>query len=94
MNLEQIRSAALETCYIGVLEALLGCKTHNQAWSGRFGKKISTWAQAKKIMDHEVQQWAIYSAKAADILDGQAKQALRASASLPTWILPEGAIGT
>ncbi|KAK3275731.1 hypothetical protein CYMTET_16154 [Cymbomonas tetramitiformis] len=93
MNLQQIRNAVLETVYLGVLEALLNCKTVDEMWNERYGGNIRTATLARKALMMEVEDWATIqkTPHGWDLLDSRCKRYLRAKGVQPdTWIVPEG----
>ncbi|KAK3236029.1 hypothetical protein CYMTET_53797 [Cymbomonas tetramitiformis] len=91
-NLQQIRNAVLETVYLGVLEALLRCKSYDDMWNERFGGVRSSAAARKSLM-MEVEDFATIqkTEHGWDMLDSRCKRFMRSKNVQPdTWIIPEG----
>ena len=92
-NLEQIRDAILQSLYIGVIEALLRCKTSSQLFMQCYGKAL-TVATARKRLKLEVEAFAEIqkSDHGWDMLNSRAQRVLKAVSGVTpdAWILDDG----
>jgi hypothetical protein len=92
MNLEQIRDAILQSLYIGVIEALLRCKTNSHIFMQCYGKSL-TAVTARKRLDMEVESWAEIQKTdyGWDMLNSRAQKILKLNGVTPdAWIVDDG----
>ena len=92
MNLEQIRDAILQSLYIGVIEALLKCKSNTQVFTQCFGKTLTTLS-ARKRLDHEVESWGEIqkTEHGWDMLNSRAQKILKLNGVAPdAWVVDDG----
>ena len=88
MNLEQITSAVHETCFFGVLHALLAGKNHYKEWQRQYGRRIS---RIGDLLSLERNRWAICqkTERGLYLLDAEMKDAMKYQNVAPdTWIFP------
>lgn len=94
MNLEQIRNAVLETAYLGVIQAYLGCKSPYVPGGLRTaGSARLTGRHLRAALSTEVEQFAMVqkSEYGFDLLHKAGSKALKLIGVKPNlWILPEG----
>jgi len=87
-NLEQITSAVHETCFFGVLHALLAGKNHYKEWNRQYGRRVS---RISDLMSIERNRWAICqkTERGLYLLDAEMKDSMKYQNVVPdTWIFP------
>ena len=87
-NLEQISSAVHETCYYGVLHALLSGKNHWKEWNRQYGRRVT---RIDDLLRQDRNRWAIAqkTPRGLFLLDATLREMLSHQGVKPdTWILP------
>jgi len=93
MQLEQIRNAIIDTCYIGVIEAYLRSKQFQTAFSKRYGFNGVGATRLRTMLAEETDIYAAVQKNdhGFDILDSRLKRQMSVSGVTPDlWILPQG----
>lgn len=88
MNLRQIVEAIHETCYFGVIHALLHGKDYYREWQRKYGVKASSLSE---IMQREKNNWACVQKKERGLylLDAECKNMMSYEGVTPNlWIFP------
>ena len=88
MNLEQITSAVHETCFFGVLHALLAGKNHYKEWQRQYGRRVQ---RVGDLLSIERNRWAVCqkTERGLYMLDAEMKDAMKYENVRPnTWIFP------
>ena len=88
MNLEQITSAVHETCFFGVLHALLAGKNHYKEWQRQYGRRVQ---RVGDLLSIERNRWAVCqkTERGLYMLDAEMKDAMKYENVSPnTWIFP------
>ena len=91
-NLEQIRDAILSSLYIGVIEALLRCKTNAQFFMTNYGRTV-TALSARRRIELECEAWAEIQKTdhGWEMLNSRAQRALKLQGVTPdAWIVDDG----
>ena len=91
-NLEQIRDAVLQSLYIGVIEALLRCKTNSQLFTQCYGKSL-TALSARRRLEMEVESFAEIqkSDHGWEMLNSRAQRNLKLHGVSPdAWVVDDG----
>lgn len=91
-NLEQIRDAVLQSLYIGVIEALLRCKTNSQFFTQCYGRSL-TALSARKRLEMECESFAEIqkSDHGWEMLNSRAQRNLKLHGVTPdAWIVDDG----
>lgn len=87
-NLEQITSAVHETCFFGVLHALLSGKNHYKEWNRQYGRRVN---RVSDLLSLERNRWAVCqkTERGLYLLDAELKDSMKYQNVVPdTWIFP------
>ena len=87
-NLEQITSAVHETCFFGVLHALLAGKNHYKEWNRQYGRRVN---RISDLLSIERNRWAVCqkTERGLYLLDAEMKDSMKYQNVVPdTWIFP------
>jgi hypothetical protein len=91
-NLQQIRDAILQSLYIGVIEALLRCKTNSQFFIQSYGRQMSALSARRRI-EIECESFAEIqkSDHGWEMLNSRAQRTLRIAGVTPdAWVVDDG----